>query len=106
MFHISVVVVLLGVAFGTLFGYRGTAIVTEGDGFSNVLTQYDEFASGSLFDTDELPPFSLTLDKFTARFQLTGPQRGAPRKFEADGSLRAEPGDAAERRSTSPSTTR
>jgi cytochrome c biogenesis protein len=94
VFHISVVVVLLGVAFGTLFGYRGTAIVTEGDGFSNVLTQYDEFASGSLFDTDKLPPFSLTLDKFTARFQLTGPQRGAPRKFEATGRYAPTPSSA------------
>ncbi len=59
VFHISVVVVLVGVAVGTLFGYRGSSIVTEGDGFSNVLTQYDEFGSGSLFDTDDLPPFSL-----------------------------------------------
>ncbi len=39
-------VVLVGVAVGTLFGYRGSSIVTEGDGFSNVLTQYDEFGSG------------------------------------------------------------
>lgn len=91
IFHVSVVVVLLGVAFGTLLGYRGTAIVTEGDGFSNVLTQYDEFASGSLFNTDDLPPFSLTLDKFTARFQLTGPQRGAPRAFEARGRFAPTP---------------
>lgn len=94
VFHVSVVVVLLGVAFGTLFGYRGTAIVTEGQGFSNILTQYDEFGSGSLFDPDKLPPFALTLDAFSARFQLTGPQRGAPRAFEAKGRYTATPSSA------------
>lgn len=93
IFHISVVVVLVGVAAGTLFGYRGSAIVTEGDGFANVLSQYDEFGSGSLFDPEDLPPFSLTLDDFNAKFQLTGPQRGAPRSFEATGRYTSVPGD-------------
>lgn len=85
VFHVSVVVVLVGVAFGALFSYRGATIVTEGDSFSNVLTQYDDFTSGPLFNANNLPPFSLTLDDFVARFQMDGPQRGAPRLFEADG---------------------
>src|SRR3954453_1696215 len=84
VFHISVVVVLVGVAFGTLFGYRGSAIVTEGQGFANSLTRYDEFGSGSLFNADQMPPFSLKLDNFTAKFQpLGGQQAGAPRLFRA-----------------------
>lgn len=96
LFHVSVVVVLVGVAVGTLFGYRGTSIVTEGDGFSNVLTQYDEFGSGALFDTDNLPPFSLTLDDLTAKFQPLGSvQPGAPRLFRAVGTYESEPGVAA-----------
>lgn len=93
VFHISLVVVLIGVAAGTLFGYRGGAIVTEGSGFSNSLTQYDEFTAGPLFDTADLPPFSLALDDFVAEFQLDGPQRGAPRTFEANGTYVPEPGD-------------
>ncbi len=94
VFHISVVVVLVGVAVGTLFGYRGSSIVTEGDGFSNVLTQYDEFGSGSLFNTDDLPPFSLNLDEFTAKFQPLGSaQAGAPRLFRAQGTYVAKPGE-------------
>lgn len=95
VFHISVVVVLVGVAVGTLFGYRGSSIVTEGDGFSNVLTQYDEFGSGSLFNTDDLPPFSLHLDQFTAKFQPLGSaQAGAPRLFRAEGTYESKPGEA------------
>ena len=88
VFHTSIVAVLVGVAAGALWGYRGAAIVTQGEGFANVLTQYDEFASGALFDTNDLPPFSLQLDKMVARFWTTGPQRGAPRLFEASGTYR------------------
>lgn len=87
LFHLAVVGVLLGVAGGAMIGYRGSAIVTEGDDFSNLLTQYDEFASGSLFDRDELPPFAFHLGAVDARFQMTGPQRGAPRLFAARGTF-------------------
>jgi cytochrome c biogenesis protein len=97
VFHISVVVVLVGVAFGTLFGYRGSAVVTEGHGFSNALTQYDEFGSGSLFRPDQLPPFSLDLDDMTTKFQPLGSQQaGAPRLFRARGTYTREPGADAE----------
>ncbi|MFY0409699.1 cytochrome c biogenesis protein ResB [Solicola sp. PLA-1-18] len=95
VFHVCLVVVLVSVAAGGLLGYRGSAIVVdEGGGFSNDLTQYDEFSAGALFDTDTLPPFSLTLDDFRARFQLSGPQRGAPREFEALGRYTERPGAA------------
>ena len=95
IFHISVVLVLIGVAVGALYGYRGSAIVTEGDGFSNSLTQYDDFSSGALFNPDDLPPFSMEVDAVDVRFQMTGPQRGAPRHFEARGLVADEPTDAA-----------
>ncbi|MFT4299237.1 MAG: cytochrome c biogenesis protein ResB [Aeromicrobium sp.] len=88
VFHVSIVVVLIGVATGSLLGYRGSVIVVEGDRFSNVLTQYDEFTSGTWFDPDDLPAFSLQLDDLLAKFQLDGPQRGAPRLFEATGTYR------------------
>ncbi|MCL3820246.1 cytochrome c biogenesis protein ResB [Aeromicrobium wangtongii] len=95
LFHVSIVVVLIGVAVGTLFGYRGSVIVTDGGGqFANSLPQYDEFSSGTLFHTDDLPPFSLTLDKVTAKFQpFDSPQAGAPREFRAAGTYSAKPGD-------------
>lgn len=95
IFHISVVVVLVGVAVGTLFGYRGSVIVVEGDSFSNSLTQYDDFSSGSLFTPSDLPPFSFALDKVTARFQPLGSQQaGAPREFRAQGSYQPTPSSA------------
>ena len=94
IFHICLVIVLVGVATGGLYGYRGSAIVAEGSGFSNTLTQYDDFSSGALYDSGNLTPFSLTLDKFRAKFQVSGPQRGAPRSFEATGRYVPKPGEA------------
>lgn len=85
VFHICLLVVIIGVTIGGLYGYRGAVIVTEGVGFSNTITQYDEFSSGSQFNRDDLPKFSLNLSDMQAKFQMTGPQRGAPRKFEAIG---------------------
>lgn len=95
VFHVSIVVVLIGVAVGTLFGYRGSVIVTDKGGqFANALPQYDEFSSGALFDNGDLPPFSFTLDDVTAEFQpFNSPQAGAPRVFRAEGKYSAKPGD-------------
>lgn len=97
VFHISIVVALVGVAVGTLWGYRGNAIVVEGDGFSNTLSQYDEFSSGSLFDVDrDLQPWSLELDDVLTRFYVEGTQRGAPKLFRATGAYR-QAGDDTDR---------
>lgn len=92
VFHICVVIVLVGVASSSLFGYQANAIVSQGDGFSNSLTQYDEFTAGSLFSADTLPPFSFDVDKVSAKFQTEGPQRGAPRHFELQGNYVKKPG--------------
>lgn len=92
VFHTSVVVALIGVAIGSLWGYRGSVIVVEGQGFSNTLSQYDEFSSGSLFDADtDLQPWSISLDEMLTRFYVTGNSRGAPKLFKASGTYR-EPG--------------
>ncbi len=98
VFHVSIVVVLVGVAVGTLFGYRGSVIVTDGGGkFANSLPRYDEFSSGALFENEDLPPFAFTLDKVTAKFQrFNSPQAGAPREFRAAGTYTPKPDEKAE----------
>ncbi|NHB85476.1 cytochrome c biogenesis protein ResB [Tessaracoccus sp. HDW20] len=84
VFHISLVAVLLGLAWSNLLGFHGTAVVVEGRGFSNVITQYDDFTSGVLLDTDRLEPFSVDVNSFTAEFETGEVQRGAARRFDAD----------------------
>lgn len=84
VFHISLVVVLVGIAWNSLWGSKGSAMVVEGQGFSNNITQYDEFHAGAAVDTDNLPPFTLLLNQFTAKFESGPVQTGAAREFRAD----------------------
>jgi cytochrome c biogenesis protein len=92
LFHVSVIVVLVGFAYGQLLGYKGGAIVLVGRGFSNTLSQYDDFNPGSLFDPDGLAPVSFDVEDFRVRFLPSGPQAGQPADFTADLTYREEPG--------------
>jgi cytochrome c biogenesis protein len=83
VFHLAIVALLLGVGLGAAWGFKGTRIVVEGTGFADTLTQYDGFSSGRFASTDNLPPFSLTLQDFSATYQQAGDQRGAARTFAA-----------------------
>jgi cytochrome c biogenesis protein len=95
VFHLSVVVVLVGFAMGGLFGYRGGVILVEGSTFTNNLTQYDDFQPGKLFSAEQMDPFSFTFEKFDVEWQ-TSPSRGTmARAFNADLTYR-EGRDAAE----------
>ncbi|MFD6025584.1 cytochrome c biogenesis protein ResB [Streptomyces griseoluteus] len=82
-FHIALIVLLVAFASGQLFKSDGTKLVVEGDGFSNALPMYDDFKSGSLFRNDDLVPFSFDLKDFKGTYELSGPNRGTPRTFEA-----------------------
>ncbi|MEU2656699.1 cytochrome c biogenesis protein ResB [Streptomyces sp. NPDC007325] len=83
VFHIALIVMLVAFAWGQLFKSEGGKLIVEGDGFSNTLTQYDDFRAGSQFGIDELEPFNFTLDSFTGTYETSGPQLGTPRTFEA-----------------------
>jgi len=91
VFHVALFIILIGVAWGALFGWHGTVVVIEGEGFSNVLTQYDDFAPGRRFDPGMLPPFSFTLDSFNATYVTDGPRRGQPDSYRADVTYRTGP---------------
>ncbi|MEU3746765.1 MULTISPECIES: cytochrome c biogenesis protein ResB [Streptomyces] len=96
-FHVALIVMLVAFAWGQLFKSEGGKLIVEGDGFSNTLTQYDDFKSGSQFGIDELEPFDFTLDSFEGTYETKGPQRGTPRTFEA--AVRySEGGDGAEKK--------
>lgn len=83
LFHLALLVVLVAVGFGSATGYKGTVIVREESGFANNVTQYDSFSPGRNFNSVDLPPFSFTLNDFTADYQRGGMQNGASRQFEA-----------------------
>ncbi|MEV8604773.1 cytochrome c biogenesis protein ResB [Streptomyces griseoviridis] len=82
-FHLALIVMLTAFAWGQLFKSEGNKLIVEGDGFSNTLTQYDDFKSGNLFTQDDLDPFSFRLDTFQGTYEETGPNRGTPRTYQA-----------------------
>ncbi|MET9156693.1 cytochrome c biogenesis protein ResB [Streptomyces parvulus] len=98
-FHIALIVMLIAFAWGQLFKYEGNKLILEGDGFANTLTQYDDFKSGSLFDQDQLDPFSFSLKDFRGTYEPTGPNRGTPRIYEAHVTY-SEGADGAEKTKT------
>ncbi|PFG40348.1 cytochrome c biogenesis protein [Georgenia soli] len=93
VFHLSLVGVLLAMAAGQLFSYRGQALVVEGEAFANSVVDYDSFDPGTLFDAGDLKPFTFTLDEFTSEFTLDAQARDFAARVsvtEPDGSTRED----------------
>jgi cytochrome c biogenesis protein len=95
VFHVSVLIVLVGFAVGGLFGYKGGVILVEGSTFSNNLTQYDDFDPGSLFRAEQMEPFSFTVGEFDVDWQETEPGAWMAQSFNAGLSYQESP-DASE----------
>jgi cytochrome c biogenesis protein len=72
LFHIALLVLLLGVGLGSVYGYSGTILVVQGDGFTNGLISYDQFKAGALINTDKLTPWNVHLDRFDATYLPSG----------------------------------
>src|SRR6476620_3028262 len=91
LFHLSVLVVLVGFAIGGMFGYKGGVILVVGNGFSNNLTQYDDFVPGSLFKASDMEPFSFDIKDFSVDWLTSGPRAGMARAFDARLAYRTSP---------------
>jgi cytochrome c biogenesis protein len=84
VFHTSLIGVLVSVAVGGLFGYSGQRILVEGDTFVNTLVGYDQFTPGSNFQSSQLQPYSIQLDKFDITFDRESEGKfGQPIDFSA-----------------------
>jgi cytochrome c biogenesis protein len=68
LFHVSLLVLLVGLAYGKGYGYRGQAAIVEGETWANARVGYDSFSPGRFFGAGDLAPFQLRLDDFTNSF--------------------------------------
>lgn len=92
VFHTSLIGVLVSVAAGGLFGYSGQRILVEGDTFVNTLVGYDQFTPGTNFESSQLQPYSVRLDKFRATFDRESEgKKGQPIDFKADVTTKESP---------------
>ncbi len=96
VFHVALCLVIVGVAVGHLWGWRGDVIVPEGQTFTSTFRSYHTFSGGALVDPLTVPPFSMRIDRFDVRFeeQVGGSQFGAPRGFTAYTTTSQGPGAA------------
>lgn len=102
VFHLSLLVLLVGVAAGRLFGFEGRIALAEGSTFTNVRSEYDAFTPSVWTDTENLEPFSITLEDFEAKFETSGAKIGEPRYFNAALSYRTGTNPEARRQEVRP----
>ncbi|MGW0432518.1 cytochrome c biogenesis protein ResB [Micromonospora sp. NPDC003197] len=81
LFHLSLVVVLVGVGYGSWYGWHGNRLLVAGPDktFCNTLQQYAETGLGPQVDAADLPPFCLELTDFQATFL----ESGQPESYQA-----------------------
>ena len=80
-FHLALILVLLGISFSSLFGMRGMTILNVGERFINTPTSYDSLNYGKLFSENRLSDFAITIDKFTAKYNV---ETSAPEDYTLD----------------------
>ena len=68
IFHLSLILILLGVSVGSLFGMKADSIVNIGERFTNIPTNYDSVTYGKLFNEKSLPPFVIKAENFKAKY--------------------------------------
>ncbi len=88
-FHISLILILVGVLIGGLFGVRGSAILSQGERFVNNATSYDTISFGQITSENSLPPFTIKVDKFVAKYNTL---TSAPEDYTLYVTTVAEPG--------------
>jgi cytochrome c biogenesis protein len=96
-FHLALVLVIVGIAWGHLLGWKGDVIVPVGQTFANTLSRFDTFSPGPWVDPGKLTPFTVTVNRLDATFEDTTTGRGqfgAPRDFTAYTTVVDQPGGA------------
>jgi cytochrome c biogenesis protein len=83
LFHIALLALLASVGIGGIFGYKANRLLVAGQSFANTPTALDVFRPGRLVSADNLQPFSVTLNSFSATYVRSGPQQNEPETFNA-----------------------
>lgn len=101
VFHISLLAVIVSVAIGHLWGWRGEIILPEGETFTSQAALFDTLEAGPWVDESTITPFTLRVERLDVAFETEdgGAQFGAPRMFSAQVTTTDEPG-APEQRQT------
>jgi cytochrome c biogenesis protein len=82
LFHFSLVALLLGVAYGSWYGWHADRLLVAGPdtAFCNTLTQYDQYGLGARVSDSSLAPFCVQMNSFHASYL----SNGQPVSYTAD----------------------
>ena len=78
LFHLSLILILVAVGVGALYGSKGEAILNVGERFINTPTSYDNLSFGKFQSEGSLVPFSLAIADFQAKYD---PATNAPTDY-------------------------
>lgn len=93
LFHLSLILILIGISCGALFGMKADAIVNEGERFINTPTSYDSARYGRLTNEGSLNAFVIKAVKFTAQYDEVTNQ---PRDYQLDVQVQNSPNSVVE----------
>jgi cytochrome c biogenesis protein len=81
LFHFALLAVLVGVAFGSWYGWHANRLLVAGPdmAYCNTLQQVDEYGLGAQIGENDLPRFCVRLDDFKASYL----DNGQPTRFDA-----------------------
>jgi cytochrome c biogenesis protein len=98
-FHVAIVALLVGIAYGNVYGYQADRVLVEAKGspagqvsqsvLTNTPGQYDDVKLGRFERADSLAPWSVRLDDFEAVYQ---PDSTTAKDYTAHVSVRDTPG--------------
>jgi cytochrome c biogenesis protein len=84
VFHFALLGAILAVGIGNGFGYTGQKIVVVGQSFVNNLASYNSIDPGRFFNSGNLSPFSVRVDKLDITYDSTNKSAlGNPLDFTA-----------------------
>jgi cytochrome c biogenesis protein len=95
LFHLSLIVILIGIALSSSLGMNGSAIVNVGERFINTPTSYDNLTTGRFFSSESLQHFTITADKFVAQYN---PITNAPEDYTLSTTISKSVGGSSEKK--------
>ena len=92
VFHIAMLGVILSAGILSGLNWHGQRVLVEGQTFVNGLVSYSSFNPSRFFSPDQLPPYSITLDRLDVTYETENPNAiGIPLDYTANVTVR-EPG--------------
>ena len=76
IFHIALLVAVIAIGVDRLYAYEGTIIVQQGHSFCDTAVDLDSLRTGRFASGNDLAPFCVDLNKFTATYTTLGEPTG------------------------------